>query len=134
LGRPAPGGFIVDGRWKGTYACNADIKKLSMILDETQTGTVTGEAFIDYQEVVLGNPILLTGRANVTDASRKKGSDDYAGHLQVLDHSQGLGDFDFTLTLDPSGEKLKGALLVKDQNGAVKTSCDTDLDKTDVND
>ncbi len=130
---PAAAGPNIDGGWKGTYECGADSKKLSAIIDEDAQGALSGEMFLDYQVVVLGNPILLTGRAAIQDAAQQDDGS-FSGHLDVLDNSQGLSDFDFTLALNKDADGLAGALEIKNQDGEVTQTCDARLDKVSVDD
>jgi hypothetical protein len=128
-GAPAPG-LVVDGGWKGTYECGADSKKASLIFDEDVEGVVSGEAFLDYQVVILGTPILLTGRGVVDGARDEDGG--YDGNIDILDNSQGLPDFDFTLALNEQADEVSGVFQIKDGDGQVAQSCDVTADRTDV--
>jgi len=124
---------LVEGAWEGTYECGADSKKASLGLNEDDEGVVEGEAFLDYQIVLLGTPYLLTGRGAV-DGEFDADDNEYTGAIDIFDNAQGLADFEFTLELNEAADELEGVFEIRNSEGEVTQSCDANLEKIDVED
>lgn len=129
-GDPEPDPPSLAGGWKGTYECGADSKKLSAALAEDEDGVVDGEMFLDYQIVILGTPLTLTGRANVDDGALADGV--YSGFVDVLDNSQGLPDYLFSLSLDEAGDEVTGDFTRENADGEVIQTCPVQLARVEV--
>jgi hypothetical protein len=110
-------GVKLDGGWVGTYECGADSKRLSTTMAESDKGAVGGEAFLDYQLVLLGTPYLFTARAKLVDT--KRNSEGVTGTVDVLDNGTSqLADFRLELTTNDDVDVLDGSLTKLDNDGA----------------
>ena len=126
---PAP---TAGGAWEGTYECSNNIQKMSAALAVTDDGQLDGEAFLDYEIMILAQPITLTGRANVNDGRAGDG-DELLAFVDVLDNSQGLADWNLRVTLNDDGDELNGELFRTLGNGE-EFSCAVELERITVTD
>jgi hypothetical protein len=120
------------GAWKGTYECNNNLQKMSAALAVTDNGQLDGEAFLDYDIMILAQPLTLTGRANIDDG--RAGEDDaLLATVDVLDNSQGLADWNLRVALNADGDELNGELFRTLGNGD-ELSCAVELERVVVTD
>jgi hypothetical protein len=125
---PAP---IAAGGWKGTYECNNNIQKMSAALAMSDDGQLDGEAFLDYEIMILAQPFTLTGRSNV-DEGRFEG-EQLVARIDVLDNSQGFPDWNVRLSLEGNGDELNGELYRLNGNGD-EITCGVELERVVVTD
>jgi len=117
----------------GTYECAADSKRLTLTVADNDEGEAAGEAFLDYQLVILGTPYLLTARAELSAA----GMDDdgsFEATVDVLDNATSqLPDFALTATPNDEVDELDGTLTRLDGEGApTGDPCDVHLGRTEL--
>lgn len=132
-GDPPPTRIPLEGGWVGTYECAADSKRFTLTVADNDEGEVGGEAFLDYQLVLLGTPFLLTARADLAAA----GIDDdgtVEATVDVLDNATSqLPDFALALSPNEDVDELDGTLTRLDGDGApTGDPCDVHVARTDL--
>lgn len=119
------------GGWQGTYECNNDLKKMSAALAMSEEGQLDGEAFLDYEIMILAQPFTLTGRSNVDEGRFE--DDQLVARIDVLDNSQGFPDWDMRVTLNDDGDELSGELF-RENGAGDEVTCPVELERIMVTD